>query len=202
MTLLGHGKQLYKVSIEFKLVLKIKFKPALTRFRQLAVYQDKHAWLFLNMLPKLCLQEANKKLILWILHWNFKILKQSDLDSILGNPLRRRNWPIKSSTPCKCALRDMAYCSSASCRSFTRDLMVASFLSTILSNVWLRISKSFFSSLDLDSLMMLRHWWFSLFMLKRVALSSFVSLSYNENKLNFIRCIKIWILRQNLETDS
>lgn len=88
------------------------------------------------------------------------------------------NTPMRLSVLCKCALSAIEYCSSASWRSFARALMVASFLSTILSNVWLRISRSFFSSLDLFSLMMFLHWWFSLLMLNFVALSSFANLSY------------------------
>lgn len=76
-------------------------------------------------------------------------------------------------------LNAIAYCSSASVTSLASDLMTLSFLSTILSNVWLRISKSFLSSLDLASRIMLRHWWFSLNKLNLVAFSSLVSLSWS-----------------------
>lgn len=57
--------------------------------------------------------------------------------------------PISLSTFCKWLLSAIWYCSSASSISFTKDLIIASFLSITRSNVWLSISISFFNSWDL-----------------------------------------------------
>ena len=54
--------------------------------------------------------------------------------------------PIKLSWFCRWLLNAISYCSSASSISLTSDLMIASLRSMILSNVWLRISISFFKS--------------------------------------------------------
>lgn len=86
--------------------------------------------------------------------------------------------PTSLSTFVRWLRNDMAYCSSASETSLAKLLITLSFLSTIRSNVWLNISRSFFSSLDLASLNILRHWWCSLLRLNLEAFSSLANFSY------------------------
>ena len=110
----------------------------------------------------------------------------------------QQRWtePMRLSTFCRWLRSAIAYCSSASRRSLPSDFTTLSLRSTTRSNVWLRISRSFFSSFDLASRMMVRHWWFSLFRLNWVALCSFANLFYKQHnfEIGILRCTDIRII--------